>query len=290
MFKGSITALVTPFRDGAVDEAAFVALVERQIAAGTHGLVPCGTTGESPTLSHDEHRRVVSLCIEAAAGRVPVIAGTGSNATSEAIDLTRHAKAAGADAALVVAPYYNKPSQDGLFEHFRALNDAVQIPIVVYNIPGRSIVDIRPETMARIAALPNIIGLKDSAGDPARTTWHRELCGPEFIQLGGDDPLALAFAAHGARGTISVTANVAPGLCAAMQEALLAGDFAAAAAINDRLAPLHRALFSDPSPGPTKHALSLLGLCAPDVRLPLTAISEASKAEVAAALAGAGLL
>lgn len=290
MFKGSITALVTPFRDGALNEAAFAALVERQIAAGTHGLLPCGTTGESPTLSHEEHRRIVSLCVEVARGRVPVIAGTGSNATSEAIDLTRHAKAVGADAALVVAPYYNKPSQSGLFQHFKALNDAVQIPVFVYNIPGRSIVDIRPETMAQIAALPNIIGLKDSAGDPSRTTWHRALCGADFIQLGGDDPLALAFAAHGARGTISVTANVAPGLCASMQEALLAGDFATAGAINDRLAPLHRALFSDPSPGPTKHALSVLGLCAPDVRLPLTEISPASKAEVEAALDSVGLL
>lgn len=290
MFKGSITALVTPFRDGALDEAAFAALVERQIAAGTHGLVPCGTTGESPTLSHEEHRRIVSLCVEVARGRVPVIAGAGSNATSEAIDLTRHAKAVGADAALVVAPYYNKPSQAGLFQHFKTLNDAVQIPVFVYNIPGRSIVDIRPETMAQIAALPNIIGLKDSAGDPSRTTWHRALCGADLIQLGGDDPLALAFAAHGARGTISVTANVAPALCASMQEALLAGDFATAGAINDRLAPLHRALFSDPSPGPTKHALSVLGLCAPDVRLPLTEISPASKAEVEAALRSTGLL
>jgi 4-hydroxy-tetrahydrodipicolinate synthase len=290
MFKGSITALVTPFRDGAVDEAAFAALVERQIAEGTHGLVPCGTTGESPTLSHEEHRRVVSLCVEVARGRVPVIAGAGSNATSEAIDLARHAKTVGADAALIIAPYYNKPNQEGLFAHFAALNEAVQIPLFVYNIPGRAIVDIRPETMARIAALPNVIGLKDSAGDPGRTIWHRELCGPDFIQLGGDDPLALAFAAGGAVGTISVTSNVAPALCAQMQTALLVGDFATARAINDRLAPLHRALFTDPSPGPTKYALSLLGLCAPDVRLPITEPSEASKHAVRAAMTHAGIL
>jgi len=290
MFAGSFTALVTPFRDGQVDEKAFEALVERQIAAGTNGLVPVGTTGESPVLSHDEHRRVVEMCVATARGRVPVIAGAGSNSTEEAAGLLAHAKKIGADAALVVAPYYNKPSQEGLYAHFKALNDAVQLPVFVYNIPGRSIVDIRPETMARIAALPNMIGVKDSAGDPSRTQWHRELCGADFITLCGDDYLAIGFGAYGAKGCISVLSNVAPKQCAALQAAIATNDYATANAINDTLAPLHRALFADPNPAPTKYALSLLGLCEPDVRLPLVTCSEGTKLAVRSAMVRAGLL
>ena len=290
MLYGSMTALITPFRDGNVDEPAFALLVERQIAEGTHVLVPCGTTGESATLSHDEHRKVVALCVDIAAGRVPVIAGAGSNATSEAIDLMRHAKEVGADAVLSVAPYYNKPSQEGLYAHYKALNDAVQIPIVVYNIPGRSVVDIRPETMARIATLPNVIGVKDSTGDPSRAAWHRELISADFLNIAGDDNLALGYAAYGAVGCISVLSNVAPGPCAALQEALRDNDWDQARAINERLAPLARALFMDPNPTPTKHALSVLGLCSAEVRLPMTPPSEATKKAVEAAMAHAGLV
>lgn len=290
MLYGSMTALITPFRDGLVDEQAFSALVERQIREGVNVLVPCGTTGESATLSHDEHRRVVALCVEIAAGRVPVIAGAGSNSTAEAIDLMRHAKEIGADAVLSVAPYYNKPNQEGLFQHFKALNDAVQVPIVVYNIPGRSVVDIRPETMARIAALPNVIGVKDSTGDPSRAAWHRELIGPEFLNIAGDDNLALAFAAYGAVGCISVVSNVAPKACAEMHAALRANDWETARAINLRLSPLARALFMEPNPAPTKYALSVLGLCRAEVRLPMVEIASATRAAVEAALAHAGLV
>lgn len=289
MLHGSMTALITPFRDGLVDEKAFSALVERQIREGVNVLVPCGTTGESATLSHDEHRRVVALCVEIAAGRVPVIAGAGSNSTAEAIDLMRHAKEIGADAVLSVAPYYNKPNQEGLYAHFKALNDAVEIPIVVYNIPGRSVVDIRPETMARIAALPNVIGVKDSTGDPSRAAWHRELIGPDFLNIAGDDNLALAFAAYGAVGCISVVSNVAPKACAEMQAALRANDWDTARAINLRLAPLARALFMEPNPAPTKYALSVLGLCSAEVRLPMVEISGPTRAAVEAAMAHAGL-
>ena len=284
-----MTALITPFRNGGIDEQAFAALVERQIQNGVNVLVPCGTTGESATLSHDEHRRVVALCVEIAAGRVPVIAGAGSNSTTEAIDLMRHAKEIGADAVLSVAPYYNKPNQEGLYAHFKALNDAVQIPIVVYNIPGRSVVDIRPETMARIAALPNVIGVKDSSGDPSRAAWHRELIGPDFLNIAGDDNLALAFAAYGAVGCISVVSNVAPKVCAEMHAALRANDWETARAVNLRLAPLARALFLEPNPVPTKYALSVLGLCAPDVRLPMVELSADAKAAVEAAMAHAGI-
>lgn len=290
MLYGSMTALITPFRDGLVDEQAFSALVERQIREGVNVLVPCGTTGESATLSHDEHRRVVALCVEIAAGRVPVIAGAGSNSTAEAIDLMRHAKEIGADAVLSVAPYYNKPNQEGLFQHFKALNDAVQVPIVVYNIPGRSVVDIRPETMARIAALSNVIGVKDSTGDPSRAAWHRELIGPEFLNIAGDDNLALAFAAYGAVGCISVVSNVAPKACAEMHAALRANDWETARAINLRLSPLARALFMEPNPAPTKYALSVLGLCRAEVRLPMVEIASATRAAVEAALAHAGLV
>jgi 4-hydroxy-tetrahydrodipicolinate synthase len=265
-------------------------LVERQIAAGTHGLVPCGTTGESATLSHEEHRRVVELCVQVARGRVPVIAGAGSNATSEAIELMTHAKKVGADAALIVAPYYNKPSQEGLYQHFKALNEAVALPMFVYNIPGRSVVDIKPETMARIAQLPNVIGTKDSAGDPSRIAQQRLLCGADLIQLGGDDNLALGFAAYGARGTISVVANVAPARCAEMQNAILAGDFAKASAINDTLEPLHRALFAEPNPAPAKYALAKLGLITEEVRLPLVSLSANLRPQVEEAMRAAGVL
>jgi 4-hydroxy-tetrahydrodipicolinate synthase len=290
MIQGSIPALITPFRGGFLDERDFQAIVERQIVEGSHALVPCGTTGESATLSLDEHVRVVELCVEAAAGRVPVIAGAGSNNTTHAIELTKHAKRAGADAVLVVAPYYNKPSQEGLFAHFKAINDAVDIPIVVYNVPGRTVTDIGVETMGRIAKLANVVGVKDATADLGRVARHRALCGEKFIQLSGEDPSAVGFNAHGGRGCISVTANVAPRLCADMQEATLRGEFAAARAIDDRLAPLHRALFVEPSPAPAKFACSLLGLCTDEVRLPLLVCSDAAKMQIKSAMTHAGLL
>lgn len=290
MVHGSIPALITPFRNGIVDERAFQALVERQIAEGSHGLVPCGTTGESATLELKEHVRVVELCVEAAAGRVPVIAGAGSNSTAHAVDLAARAKAARADAVLVVSPYYNKPSQEGLYQHFKAINDAVDIPIYVYNIPGRCIVDISVETMGRIAALKNVAGLKDATGDLGRIARQRAACGPAFIQLSGEDPTALGYNAHGGRGCISVTANVAPKLCAQMQEATLKGDFDAARAIDEKLAPLHKALFVEPSPAPVKYACSVLGLCTDEVRLPIVPCSDAAKAQVRAAMTHAGLI
>ena len=276
MFKGSYVALITPFKDGAVDEAAFVKLVERQIEQGTHGLVPCGTTGESPTLSHDEHKRVVELCIETAGGRVPVIAGAGSNNTREAIELTAFAKKAGADAVLSVTGYYNKPSQDGIYAHFKAVNDAVDIPIILYNIPARTIVDISLETMTRLSGLKNIVGVKDATANLARVSLQRAAMGPEFCQLSGEDATALGFNAHGGTGCISVTANIAPALCARFQNAMLAGDFAKALDIQDRLMPLHHALFLDPNPAPVKYAMNLLGLCANELRLPLTPASAAT--------------
>ena len=290
MFKGSLVALITPFRAGKVDEKAFQDLVEWHVAEGTHGLVPCGTTGESPTLSHEEHRRVVELCIEASRGRIPVIAGTGSNSTDEAIELTRHARKAGANAALVVTPYYNKPTQEGLFRHFKAIVEAVDIPVVVYNIPGRSVVDISVETMARIAKLPNIVGVKESTGDVSRITKHRLLIGEGFCQISGEDYLALAQMAAGADGCISVTANVAPRQLSQMHLACQRGDYAAARAIHERLAPLHEALFVETSPAPVKYAASLLGKCVPDIRLPLVEPGEATRARVKAAMVPAGLL
>jgi 4-hydroxy-tetrahydrodipicolinate synthase len=273
-----------------VDEKAFQDLVEWHVAEGTHGLVPCGTTGESPTLSHEEHRRVVELCIEASRGRIPVIAGTGSNSTDEAIELTRHARKAGANAALVVTPYYNKPTQEGLFRHFKAIVEAVDIPVVVYNIPGRSVVDISVETMARIAKLPNIVGVKESTGDVSRITKHRLLIGEGFCQVSGEDYLALAQMAAGADGCISVTANVAPRQLSQMHLACQRGDYAAARAIHERLAPLHEALFVETSPAPVKYAASLLGKCVPDIRLPLVEPGEATRARVKAAMVHAGLL
>ncbi|MEL7027746.1 MAG: 4-hydroxy-tetrahydrodipicolinate synthase [Pseudomonadota bacterium] len=290
VLQGSIPALITPFAGDKVDEAAFQRMVDWQIKEGSSGLVPCGTTGESPTLSHDEHRRVVELCIEAAEGRVPVIAGAGSNSTAEAIELLKHAQGAGADAALIVSPYYNKPSQEGLYAHFKALNDVSEIPIILYNIPGRSIVDISIDTMARLAELANIVGVKDATGDLARVSPQRRYCGTDFVQLSGEDGTALAFNAHGGRGCISVSANIAPKACAAFQAASLAGDYATALAWQDKLAPLHAALFSDTSPGPVKFAAERLGLCSGDVRAPVTRPSDASQKAVLEAMEIAGLI
>lgn len=290
MFKGSFVALITPFKNGKVDEAAFVKLVEWQIEQGTHGLVPCGTTGESPTLSHDEHKRVVQLCIETARGRVPVIAGAGSNNTVEAIELTAFAKEAGADAVLSVTGYYNKPSQEGIYQHFKAVNDAVDIPIILYNIPGRTIVDITLETMTRLSELKNIVGVKDATANLARVSLQRQEMGPEFCQLSGEDATALGFNAHGGVGCISVTANIAPALCAEFQAATLAGDFAKALEIQDRLMPLHHALFLDPNPAPAKYAASLLGFCENELRLPLVPASSATQEKVRGAMRSAGLL
>ncbi len=289
-FQGSIVALVTPFRDGRIDERAFGDLIEWHIREGTHGFVPVGTTGESPTLSHAEHERVIELCIEAVAGRRPVIAGTGSNSTEEAISLTRHARKAGADAVLVVTPYYNKPTQEGLYAHYRAIHDAVDIPIIIYNIPGRSVVDMTPETMARLAALPNIVGVKDATGDIVRPLVTAELCGSDFCLLSGEDANTLAFLAHGGHGCISVTANAAPRLCAEMHERWWRGDAAGALAIHRRLLPLHRALFLETSPAPVKYALSRLGRCSEELRLPLVPVKEATRARVDEALERAGLL
>jgi 4-hydroxy-tetrahydrodipicolinate synthase len=289
-FQGSITALITPFKDGKVDTRAFQKLVEWQIDQGTHGLVPCGTTGESPTLSHEEHRHVVELCIEAAAGRVPVIAGTGSNSTAEAMELTRHAQSAGADGALVVTPYYNKPTQEGLYLHFKAINDCADIPILIYNIPGRSVVDMTVETMARLAKLKNIVGVKDATASMARVSQQREALGSAFIQLSGEDATALGFMAHGGQGCISVTANVAPALCAEFQLACLAGNYKMALQLQDRLMPLHEALFVESNPGPVKYAAFKLGLCNGETRLPLAPIAAASRKRVDDALSAVGLV
>ncbi len=291
MFKGSLTALVTPFRKGQVDEQGFQDLVAWQIAEGSHGLVPCGTTGESPTLSHSEHRRLVELTIEAAAGRVPVIAGAGSNSTEEAIELSRHAEMAGADGLLIVTPYYNKPTQEGLYQHFKAIDAACGIPILVYNIPPRSVVDISVETLARLQRdCRNISGVKDATMNLARPSLERMACGKDFNLLSGEDATALGYMAHGGHGCISVTANVAPRLCAEFQSACLAGDFAAALAIQDLLMPLHRALFLETNPAGPKHALSLLGLAEPDVRLPLVTVTPETGHEIELAMHHAGLL
>ena len=290
MFRGSLTALITPFRNGEVDEGAFQRFVDWQIKEGTDAVVPCGTTGESPTLSHAEHMRVVELCIEAAAGRVPVIAGTGSNSTAEAIRLTRHAKNAGATAALVVMPYYNKPTPEGQYRHFKEIHDAADIPILIYNIPGRSIVDMSIETMARLAKLPNIIGVKDATNDLARPIRTKAAIGADFCMLSGEDATVMAFLAQGGHGCISVTANVAPRLLSEMHGAWQRGDLKSAMTINERLTPLHEALFCEASPGPVKHAASLLGHCQSDLRLPLCEIGEGSKQKVQGALASAGLI
>ena len=290
MFRGVLPALVTPFRDGEVDEEAFIRLVERQIVGGVHGVVPVGTTGESATLSHDEHRRVVELCVKTAAGRVPVVAGCGSNSTKEAIELARHAKAVGADAGLVVTPYYNRPSQEGLFAHYAAINDAVQLPVLVYNVPSRTSVDISNEVLARLSKLPNIVGIKDATSDLARASQQRLMCGEGWTMLSGDDPSALGYMAHGGHGCISVTANVAPEQLSAFYNDALAGQWKAALYSQDRLIRLHKALFTDASPSPTKFALAHLGLCAEDARLPIVPASEASRTEVIAAMRDAGVI
>lgn len=290
MFKGSITALITPFKNGLLDEEALGRLVEWQIAEGTHGLVPTGTTGESPTLSFDEHKRVIDITVEVARGRVPVIAGTGSNSTDEAIELSQHAEKVGADGILIVNPYYNKPTQDGLYHHFKAINDKVGIPIVIYNIPGRTNVDMSVATMARIFELKNVVGVKDATANLARVSQQRAAMGPEFNQLSGEDATALGFMAHGGHGCISVASNVAPRLCADFQNTLMKGDFAAALKLQDRLMPLFDALFVETNPGPVKYAASRLGLCSAEMRLPMVPISDAAKKVVDAALAKVGLL
>lgn len=289
-FKGSFTALITPFKNGGIDEDAFRHLVDWQIGQGTHGLVPVGTTGESPTLSHEEHKRVVELCIEAADGRVPVIAGAGSNSTAEAVELTKHAEEAGASAVLVVTPYYNKPTQEGLYQHYKAINDAADIPIIIYNIPSRSVVDMSVATMRRLFELPNIVGVKDATANMARVSQQRAAMGEAFNQLSGEDATALGFMAHGGHGCISVTSNVAPALCAEFQNACLAGDFGRALQVQDRLMPLHDALFVETNPAPVKYAASRLGLCNCDTRLPLASLSEAGRKVVDEAMVKAGLL
>ncbi|HUL87672.1 MAG TPA: 4-hydroxy-tetrahydrodipicolinate synthase [Pseudolabrys sp.] len=289
-FRGSFTALVTPFKNGTLDEKAFRDIVEWQISEGTNGLVPVGTTGESPTLSHDEHKQVVEWCIDQADGRVPVVAGSGSNSTAEAIDLSRHAEEAGADAVLIVTPYYNKPTQEGLYQHYKAINDAIGIPIIIYNIPGRSIVDMSVETMARLFELKNIAGVKDATANMARVSQQRAAMGPDFNQLSGEDITALGFMVHGGHGCISVTSNVAPRLCAEFQAACLKGDFAAALKLQDKLTPLHINLFVETSPAPIKYAMSLIGKCANTVRLPMVPASEKAQTAVRQAMVHAGLI
>ncbi|HTK13248.1 MAG TPA: 4-hydroxy-tetrahydrodipicolinate synthase [Xanthobacteraceae bacterium] len=288
--RGSFTALVTPFKNGGVDEDAFRGLVDWQIAEGTHGLVPVGTTGESPTLSHDEHKRVVEWCVDQAKGRVPVVAGAGSNATMEAVELSRHAEKAGADAVLIVTPYYNKPTQEGLYQHFKAVNDAIGIPIIIYNIPARSVIDMSVETMKRLYDLKNIVGVKDATANVLRVSLQRAAMGTDFTQLSGEDGTALGFMAHGGHGCISVTSNVAPRLCSEFQSHCLRGDFAAAMAVQDKLLPLHQALFVETNPAPAKYALSVLGKCADSVRLPMVPMAEQSKAAVRDAMVHAGLV
>ena len=290
-FRGSFPALITPMQNGKVDEIAVRKFVNWQIGQGSHGVVPVGTTGESPTLDPDEHKRVIEICIDEVRGRIPVVAGTGSNSTAEAIDYTIHAREAGADAALVVVPYYNKPTQDGLYAHFRAIADAVDIPIIVYNVPGRTVASISVETLARLSHdCKNIIGTKDASADLTRPSRQRLASGKDFIQLSGEDGTALGFNAHGGVGCISVTANVAPRLCSEFQEATLKGDYATALALQDRLMPLHHAMFVETSPGPVKYAASLLGLCSPEARLPMVPVVESTKKAVREAMIHAGLL
>ncbi|WP_460272683.1 4-hydroxy-tetrahydrodipicolinate synthase [Celeribacter sp. ULVN23_4] len=290
MFKGSIPALVTPFKNGELDVDTLKHLVEWHIEQGSSGIVPVGTTGESPTLSHAEHQKVIEIVVETAAGRVPVIAGAGSNNTAEGLGLIKHAAKVGADAALVVTPYYNKPTQKGLVAHFTAMHDAAELPIVIYNIPGRSVIDMSVATMAELSKLPRIVGVKDATGDLSRVPKTRIACGPEFCQLSGEDATALGFNAHGGVGCISVTANVAPKLCAEMQAATQAGDYAKALEITDKLMPLHIAIFLEPGVCGAKYAMSLLGLCSDEVRLPLTPLSDETKAAIKAAMEHAGLL
>jgi 4-hydroxy-tetrahydrodipicolinate synthase len=289
-FRGSFTAMVTPFKNGSLDEKAFRELIDWQIAEGTNGLVPVGTTGESPTLSHDEHMKVVEWCIEQAKGRVPIIAGSGSNSTKEAIELSRHAEKAGADAVLIVTPYYNKPTQEGLYQHFKGINDAIGIPIIIYNIPGRSVIDMSVDTMKRLFELKNIAGVKDATANVLRVSDQRAAMGEGFNQLSGEDGTALGFMAHGGHGCISVTANVAPRLCAEFQAACLKGDYSAALKLQDKLLPLHHNLFIETNPAPAKYALSVLGKCADTVRLPMVPLSEKSKTAVREAMVHAGLI
>jgi 4-hydroxy-tetrahydrodipicolinate synthase len=289
-FRGSFTALVTPFKNGSIDEEAFRGLVEWQIAEGTKGLVPVGTTGESPTLSHAEHKQAVEWCIDQAKERVPVIAGAGSNSTREAVELAQHAEQAGADAVLVVTPYYNKPTQEGMYQHFKAIDDAIGIPIIIYNIPPRSVIDMSVDTMKRLFELKNIAGVKDATANMVRVSQQRAAMGEGFNQLSGEDATALGFMAHGGHGCISVTSNVAPRLCAEFQGACLRGDYAAALKLQDKLMPLHQNLFIETSPAPAKYALSLLGKIADTVRLPMVALSDKSKAAVRDAMVHAGLV
>jgi len=290
-FRGSNPALITPFKNGRVDEAALRKFISWQIAEGSHGIVPVGTTGESPTLSEEEHKLVIEIAVDEAKGRVPVIAGAGSNNTEEALEYTRHAKKAGADAALIVVPYYNKPTQEGLYAHFKTIANAVDIPIFVYNVPGRTVASISVETLARLAKdCPNIIGTKDASADLTRPSRQRLASGNDFIQLSGEDGTALAFNAHGGKGCISVTANVAPRLCAEFQDATLSGNYAKALTLQDRLMPLHVALFVETSPAPVKYAANLLGLCEADVRLPLAPTGDATRKQVRDAMVHAGLL
>ncbi|HEX2840259.1 4-hydroxy-tetrahydrodipicolinate synthase [Hyphomicrobium sp.] len=290
MFKGSITALITPFKNGLVDEEALRRFVDWQITEGTHGLVPTGTTGESPTLNFDEHKRVIEITVEAARGRVPVIAGTGSNSTDEAIELSIYAEKVGSDGLLIVNPYYNKPTQEGLYQHFKAINDKVGIPILIYNIPGRTNVDMSVQTMARVYELKNVVGVKDATANIARVSQQRAAMGPEFIQLSGEDATALGFMAHGGHGCISVASNVAPRLCSEFQTACMKGDFAAALALQDRLMPLHDVMFVETNPGPVKYAASRLGICSAEMRLPLTPVCEQTKKAVDPVLTQVGLL
>ncbi len=288
--RGAITALITPFRDGEVDEEAFIRLLERQIAAGIHGVVPVGTTGESATLTHDEHRRVVELCVKTCAGRIRVVAGAGSNSTREAIELVRHAKTVGADAALVVTPYYNRPSQEGLYQHYAAINEAVQMPVLVYNVPGRTSVDISNATLARLSRLPNIVGIKDATGNMGRIAGQRLECGGDWILLSGDDMSAHGYMAYGGHGCITVTSNVAPEAVAKFYDACMTGDWKTALYWQDRLARLSEALFLDASPAPTKFALAHLGLCEEAARLPIAPCAEAVKPAILAAMKDAGVV
>ncbi|RZW11778.1 MAG: 4-hydroxy-tetrahydrodipicolinate synthase [Rhodobacteraceae bacterium] len=290
MFQGSMPALVTPFSDGKLDLDALKSLVDWQIEQGSTGLVPVGTTGESPTLSHEEHETVVEEVVKAAGGRVPVIAGAGSNNTAEGIRFMQHAEKVGAAAALVVTPYYNKPTQEGLYQHFKAMHDAADVPIIIYNIPGRSVVDMTPDTMGRLAQLPRIIGVKDATADISRVAKQRIACGKDFLQLSGEDATAISFNAQGGQGCISVTANVAPKLCAEMQAATLAGNYKTALEITDRLMPLHIAIFLEPGLVGAKYGLSLLGRCKPDVRLPLAGLSDGTKLAIKDAMIHAGLI
>src|SRR5271167_666339 len=289
-FHGSMPALVTPFKGGKFDEQAFRALIDWQISAGSHGLVPVGTTGESPTLTHEEHRRAVDICIDEARGRVPVIAGAGSNNTGEAVELARHAEQSGADAVLVVTPYYNKPTQEGLYQHFKAVNDALGIPILIYNIPPRSVVDMSVDTMKRLSELTNIVGVKDATGDVGRVSRQRHAMGEDFIQLSGEDMTALAAMAAGGHGCISVSANVAPALCAELMEATFKGDWGHALKIQDRLTPLHAAIFAEPGVNGVKYALSVLGRIQDETRLPLVPVGQATEALIRRAMVHAGLL